>query len=556
MFYFDLHVHPSTKGSLTFDLIRYNAWSNIRLFRTFFGILKRFRQIIDSQANLTQIERAPVLSVVAFVAIEKAFARNYVINKILASRIVSPLDRTLLNDVLCDRRSYFQMFNRDLCHLYNAQSIKRFNILTRYQNPLPDGVNVILSIEGAHCFQDKDESSIIENFKLLKQDARYRFHHLTLTHLTRQPACVHCFGVKIKIIKDLSPDINFRPDPGKKGISPIGESIIKTAYENETNAKRILIDLKHMSYLSRMQFYEMRKGKWDEIPLIVSHAGVTGCSLKNAMIKKINKGATPSDCDEVHWCRVKTAIGTYFNPWTINLFDEDIERVIESKGLIGISLDERILGFGKIYGEYMSKIEVEELKLVETDPNNIPDDCQVQKLITDEEKIFAGFEQDRETLDILAYEEQEEERFKTLDNLGGDLLFDLDERENAEEEEELRRSGSSHIDYLACNILHVVKVGIREHPYSEVVRCICLGSDLDGLVDAMNFPGILRSNPINQKDWLMTHKYDHLRSELASSIGKCIQNDSNLAKLNIDINDLVNRVMCTNGPDFLKANFT
>ncbi len=77
-------------------------------------------------------------------------------------------------------------------------------------------------------------------------------------------------------------------------------------------------------------------------------------------------------------------------------------------------------------------------------------------------------------------------------DLSGDLLFDLDKKENEEEEVKLTISGNSHIDYLACNIFHIIKVGLHKkfdgtEGKPDVTNCICLGSDLDGIVDAMNF---------------------------------------------------------------------
>ena len=44
----------------------------------------------------------------------------------------------------------------------------------------------------------------------------------------------------------------------------------------------------------------------------------------------------------------KLASKTVFNPWTINLFDEDILEIVESSGMIGIIMDERVLGYGKL----------------------------------------------------------------------------------------------------------------------------------------------------------------------------------------------------------------
>jgi len=454
------------------------------------------------------------------------------------------------------------MFKKDLNHLLKANTNGDFKILKEYRDHKPGKLNVILSVEGAHSFQDKNESSIIANLKTFKK--KFRFHHLTLTHLTRQPACVHCFGVKMKMIVNMAPDINFRPDPKQKGISPLGKKIIHAAYDG-TNSPIVLIDIKHMSYLSRKHFYKLReRNNWGHIPLIVSHAGVTGSKFSNAVIAEIKKGSTDEECDEIFWCTIKSLSGTNFNPWTINLFDEDIEQVIKSKGMIGISLDERILGFGRIFGEYMSKEEVKELQL-----ENQKGVCPAEQSpygFNEDEKIVRDFFEDPDIQEIDVYEMTEDEENKlTLgpineQDLSGDLLFDLDKKENEEEEVKLTISGNSHIDYLACNILHIIKVGLHKKfdgtdGKPDVTNCICLGSDLDGIVDAMTFPFKPNDGSIDQKNRVTVDKYSELEDQLKISMSNCLSHDYFFNSRTIDVPVLIRKVMYINGIEFLKTNF-
>lgn len=99
---------------------------------------------------------------------------------------------------------------------------------------------------------------------------------------------------------------------------------------------RILIDVKHMSALSRKQFYDevvrpcLAKG--DVIPVIASHCGYTGDADLEDLIarqdqEKDDYFPTPG-----------------FNGWNINVCDEDIKLIFETEGLFGLSFDQRIVG--------------------------------------------------------------------------------------------------------------------------------------------------------------------------------------------------------------------
>ena len=48
---------------------------------------------------------------------------------------------------------------------------------------------------------------------------------------------------------------------------------------------------------------------------------------------------------------------THFNPWSINLYDFEIEIILKSDGLIGLNMDQRIMGTKKVQGEYFDAEE-------------------------------------------------------------------------------------------------------------------------------------------------------------------------------------------------------
>ncbi len=95
------------------------------------------------------------------------------------------------------------------------------------------------------------------------------------------------------------------------------------------NGRRILIDTKHMSILSRRQYHcfvKKRRLKGDNIPIICSHSAVNGLeSFKKAGELEKKK------------CTNKKS---YFSSAALNLNDEEILDIYDSDGLIGIVLHE------------------------------------------------------------------------------------------------------------------------------------------------------------------------------------------------------------------------
>lgn len=92
--------------------------------------------------------------------------------------------------------------------------------------------------------------------------------------------------------------------------------------------KPIIIDIKHMSRKSRLDYFKFLDDTFPErnIPLVVSHGGVTGLP---------NPGGIPA---------TEAAQEGLFMEDAINFFDDEILRVEQSGGLFGIQLDERRIG--------------------------------------------------------------------------------------------------------------------------------------------------------------------------------------------------------------------
>lgn len=112
--------------------------------------------------------------------------------------------------------------------------------------------------------------------------------------------------------------------------------------KNESNgSKRILIDVKHMSAASRQDFYKniirphnrKPENTLSKIPVIASQVGYSGIDSLEELIKNA-RGGREDDNFQVHG----------FKAWSINLCDEDVIEIHHSGGLIGITLDQQMLG--------------------------------------------------------------------------------------------------------------------------------------------------------------------------------------------------------------------
>ncbi len=136
-------------------------------------------------------------------------------------------------------------------------------------------------------------------------------------------------------------------------LTPLGERIIKRMLNLDAESqarpnpgRRIIPDIKHMSAQTRHAYYRLldaaNAGLAPEqrIPVVMSHAAVNGLAqLPDG--PSTDDNPFPADTDEAY----KNSEG--FNPWSINLYDDELVRVHETKGLIGLIFDERVLAGGK-----------------------------------------------------------------------------------------------------------------------------------------------------------------------------------------------------------------
>jgi microsomal dipeptidase-like Zn-dependent dipeptidase len=210
----------------------------------------------------------------------------------------------------------------------------RYKIVSSYseieetQEPDIRTIFVILTIEGTHVFnaglqmtgRTADPDEVLANLEKVKAwDKRLFFAGLTHHFYNEMVGHAQSLsGVARKLI-DQSEGMD-------TGFNDLGWKVLRKLLDN-SDGKRILPDLKHMSVRARNEYYRFLEDELagEIIPLIVSHGAVNGFRS--------------------HLEKVEDDLFNYgkFQPTDINFFDDEIVRIGQSGGLFGIQFDERRL---------------------------------------------------------------------------------------------------------------------------------------------------------------------------------------------------------------------
>ena len=321
----------------------------------------------------TQIHQSQLLSMKSPVLIGAAL---YGMESLLA-KAVNPL-RTYLKDAAQTKLSKavldaiqstvsptfptFTNFTQKTLDLYLGAT-NYFNAIgkTTAAAPLdPDKINIFFVVEGCHSLVDKknsvnlstgdgyDPNEILANLDILL--GQVAILSVNLTHLQQSNLCNHAFGMQIADPSDFYPAGN--------GLTDAGRAVVQGLF-----TRGICVDVKHMSYLSRLQLRnEIDAGKYTNVqPLLCTHAGFTGTSIADwSSFIRVKRPVNPDTGPGTMYLEITKNIQSDTNPTrpapafnlsTINLFDDDIVWIVKHGGMIGLSMDHRILGFVSPFDE-------------------------------------------------------------------------------------------------------------------------------------------------------------------------------------------------------------
>ncbi len=205
---------------------------------------------------------------------------------------------------------------------------------------------VILTIEGAHVLTigpDQErvpDALIFERIETLRT-MEHPVLFVTLAHHFDNGICGHAHSMPDA--GQLVMDQSRRMGEGMEMQGDLGMRVVKSflALDNDLNdiegARRILLDIKHMSPLTRRQYYRHVIEPYNErnpdrpLPVIMSHAAYSGMDSLDTFINNADK-----ETDQ--W---RSGL---FNAWGINACDEDVRAIHKSGGLLGLIFEQRILG--------------------------------------------------------------------------------------------------------------------------------------------------------------------------------------------------------------------
>lgn len=179
-----------------------------------------------------------------------------------------------------------------------------------------NSIAIILTIEGAHVFgtgidplhNRAKAQPVLANVDKVK-NWEHRPFFITLAHHFYNELCGHAKSLTGTVEKATDQSFGLN-----SGFTNLGRDVARKLLDN-TNGKRIYIDIKHMSRQSRLEYFQMLDDEFiaEDIPVIISHGAVVG-----------------NDSDR----------HLFLND-DINFFDDEILRVAKTGGVFGLQLDER-----------------------------------------------------------------------------------------------------------------------------------------------------------------------------------------------------------------------
>ena len=223
-----------------------------------------------------------------------------------------------------------------------------------FDDPELDDIALVLTIEGSHVVSMDTHSKrvpddvLFERIEALKTQPDPIFF-ITFAHHFDNGLCGHAHSVpdKLSMLVDQSPRMN----EGFEEENQIGLRAARAFLDLDEaleplDSRRILLDIKHMSARTRLQYYEQivrpyrenwqtwsaeKQARYPHIPLVASHACYAGVRTLAELEQNVDK-------EDDHWHAPP------FNAWNINLCDEDMVELFESGGVVGICFEQRIAG--------------------------------------------------------------------------------------------------------------------------------------------------------------------------------------------------------------------
>jgi microsomal dipeptidase-like Zn-dependent dipeptidase len=200
---------------------------------------------------------------------------------------------------------------------------------------------LILTIEGMHALGTEGQlHHLFDRIECLK--ANYPICFITFAHHFDNFLCGHAHSLIKSATLFVNQKQGMQEDFNCMGMAAARYLLsLRPDYTKnmEGLGRRILLDVKHMGAESRKTYYDkivrhcMDKHQ-DIIPVIASHVAYSGVGTLDELIDNWKKGKEENGI----------VLHEGLNHWNINVCDEDIAIILQTGGLLGLCLDQRILG--------------------------------------------------------------------------------------------------------------------------------------------------------------------------------------------------------------------
>lgn len=411
-------------------------------------------------------------------------------------------------------------------------------------------ISVLLTVEGAHSFISrgmigdqvdlkaealKPQSPVMDALLLQMQAninayrTKYPLFSVTFAHHFYNLLCGHAPTL---------PEIAF--DQGAKtyfnlGISEYGKKIIHFLLKREP--RRVLIDTKHMSYRSRIDYHDIIKeinalGQ-DQIPIIQTHTGVSGRpSMRELAKKEPNHKMNPVSWEKDNgpdWPKgFRRKIQKTLETSPLNLFDDEVIEIIASNGLMGIMLDEKRI-LGKRLPAFTDKLSLVHGK--------------VTMIIDPADMNLANYKGVKSQLAIYCYAIKRLE--KEVEKATGNAL--ARKKKELQEVRLLHAQVRNILRPTCCAIfLNQVLYLARVVNGPSIYRHICIGTDFDGVINSLDaYPDAS----------YLTEFRDDLRRYWKRKIANG-ETDFDTLRFGIEVDTIIDNIFWGNAENFLKKYFT
>lgn len=333
-FYSNSNKKSVTDSACIWFADKYSIIDN--LFENTLGI-SRYRQSDFTTLTMNQHK----IVCVSLYPIEKQFinVNSNILKKFenYIAQFASLLGKNRVDNIVSEEYNYFQDFINEYHYLLALNNevphggSKMYSLVKQKQDlNSKSNLFVIPTVEGCHFLCNGNDTTNLKQWENLKinideiKKLPYPIFFVTFAHHFYNGLCTHAksfFDLSGKLLdqtygmREYKVSVNDSLNP----ISTIGKNAIDLLLSNQ-NCKRILIDVKHMSVEARNEYYsilESEKYSSENIPIIWSHGAVT--------IEK----------------------GVIVEKYQINLNKNDILKIYKSSGIIGVEMDQRILGYNK-----------------------------------------------------------------------------------------------------------------------------------------------------------------------------------------------------------------